>query len=107
MPLLHSLGSVGRVWTAREETRHPPHRRAAFARGGKAAFLCALRVVRRNPCPWHIRSAKDSSLNTPCPHCGHSITPEERTHVDTDHLECPQCKKKFIPDKPEKSPAQP
>ena len=30
------------------------------------------------------------SLNTPCPHCGHNITPEERTHVDTEHLECPQ-----------------
>jgi len=33
-----------------------------------------------------------ASLNTPCPQCGHSITPEERTHVDTEHLECPQCK---------------
>src|SRR5215469_8025508 len=42
-----------------------------------------------------------ASLNTPCPHCGHSITPEERTHVDTEHLECPQCKKRFIPGKPE------
>jgi len=26
-------------------------------------------------------------LNTTCPHCGHSITPEERTHVDTEHLQ--------------------
>jgi len=25
-----------------------------------------------------------ASLNAPCPHCGHSITPEERTHVDTE-----------------------
>ena len=32
-----------------------------------------------------------ASLDTPCPHCGHSITPEQRTHVDTEHLECPSC----------------
>lgn len=48
-----------------------------------------------------------ASLNTPCPHCGHSITPEERTHVDTEHLECPKCRKRFVPGKPEDSPAQP
>ena len=47
-----------------------------------------------------------ASLNTLCPHCGHSITPEERTHVDTEHLECPLCKKRFIPGKPEQPPAQ-
>src|SRR5262245_20505130 len=48
--------------------------------------------------PWQTRSGRiRASLDTPCPHCGHSITPEERTHVDTKHLECPQCKKRFIP----------
>ena len=31
------------------------------------------------------------------PHCGHSITPEERTHVETEHLECPKCHQRFIP----------
>jgi hypothetical protein len=60
--------------------------------------------------PW---TAKDSrrtefdipkiraGLNTPCPYCGHGITPEERTHVDTEHLECPKCKKRFIRGKPD------
>lgn len=47
-----------------------------------------------------------ASLNTPCPRCGHSITPEERTHVDTENLECPQCRKRFVPGKPEQSAAQ-
>lgn len=38
-----------------------------------------------------------ASLNTPCPHCGHSITQEERTHVDTEHLECPQAGRDLSP----------
>jgi len=38
-----------------------------------------------------------SSLSADCPHCGHSITPAERTHVDTEHLQCPQCHKRFVP----------
>ena len=33
-----------------------------------------------------------ASRNPPCPHCGHSITPEERTHVVTEHLQCPHCR---------------
>ena len=43
------------------------------------------------------RAKIDASLNTDCPHCGHSITPAERTHIDTEHLECPCCHKRFIP----------
>lgn len=27
-----------------------------------------------------------ASLNTPCPHCVHSITAEERTHLDREHI---------------------
>jgi ribosomal protein S27AE len=37
-----------------------------------------------------------ASLNTICPHCGHSITPAERMHVDTEHLQCPKCLKIFV-----------
>src|SRR5713226_223256 len=33
----------------------------------------------------------NEALNTICPKCGHSIKPEERTHVDTEHIECPSC----------------
>ena len=33
-----------------------------------------------------------ASRNPPCPHCGRSITPEERTHIVTEHLECPHCR---------------
>jgi DNA-directed RNA polymerase subunit RPC12/RpoP len=40
-----------------------------------------------------------ASLNTNCPHCGHSITPAEREHIDTDHLRCPKCRQEFVPDK--------
>jgi len=38
-----------------------------------------------------------ASLATECPYCGHSITPAERTHIDTEHLECPRCHRRFIP----------
>ena len=38
-----------------------------------------------------------SSVTTECPHCGHSIPLEERTHVDMEHLECPRCHKRFVP----------
>ena len=54
--------------------------------------LCRTRSMSDN----HL-SSTTSSLNTPCPHCGHSITPEERTHVDTEHLKCPSCGKLFVP----------
>jgi DNA-directed RNA polymerase subunit RPC12/RpoP len=40
-----------------------------------------------------------ASLATDCPHCGHGITPAERTHVDTEHLECPHCHERYIPGK--------
>jgi hypothetical protein len=30
----------------------------------------------------------NANLNGTCPHCGATITPEERKHVDMEHLEC-------------------
>jgi len=52
----------------------------------------------RNAPPWQARPGKDLRIpNTPCPHCGHCITLEERTHVDAEHLECPQGHQRFIP----------
>ena len=72
-----------------------------------------IRVLEGRPTPQRSLAFKldptkiRASLNTPCPHCGHSITPEERTHVDTEHLECRQCKKRFIRGKPAaQSPAK-
>ncbi|MBV9341927.1 MAG: hypothetical protein JO159_13715 [Acidobacteria bacterium] len=35
-------------------------------------------------------------LLTTCPQCAAKIPPEERKHVDTEHLECPKCGKQFI-----------
>lgn len=40
-----------------------------------------------------------------CPHAGHSVAPEERTHVDTE-CDCPQRKKRLIPGKPGHSAAK-
>lgn len=48
------------------------------------AQLCQLQNIAR---PGKLDLAKiRASPNTHSPHCGHSITPEERTHVDTEHL---------------------
>ena len=38
-----------------------------------------------------------TGLTAICPNCKHTITPEERTHVDTKHLECPRCHERFTP----------
>ena len=34
-----------------------------------------------------------ASLNTPCPKCGHQITPAERNRVTWEEIECPKCDK--------------
>jgi len=41
------------------------------------------------------------SLNTACPHSHRVITPAERHPSDTEHLRCPKCQKKFVPEAPE------
>jgi len=38
-----------------------------------------------------------ASLGTVCPKCGCSIPPKERRLVDFSHVECPQCRERFIP----------
>jgi hypothetical protein len=38
-----------------------------------------------------------ASLSTDCLHCGHSIAPAERTHIDIEHLECLRSSKRFMP----------
>jgi predicted RNA-binding Zn-ribbon protein involved in translation (DUF1610 family) len=38
-----------------------------------------------------------ASLNTPCPKCGHLITPAEIKRITWDEIECPACGEKFDP----------
>ena len=38
-----------------------------------------------------------ASLNTPCPECGHNITPAERQYLSSGKIICPQCKLIFSP----------
>jgi hypothetical protein len=40
-----------------------------------------------------------ASLNTLCPKCGMSITPDRVRRIDFDHVECPACREQFIPTK--------
>jgi len=36
-----------------------------------------------------------ASLNSPCPKCGHEITPAEIKRVTWDEIECPKCGERF------------
>ena len=36
-----------------------------------------------------------ASLNTPCPKCGHLITPAEIKRVSWEEIECPTCGERF------------
>ena len=63
---------------------------------------CSRSPVRNESIAKRTQQKIRASLNTPCRHGGHSITPEERTYVDTEHFECPR----FIPSKPEQSAVQ-
>ena len=38
-----------------------------------------------------------ASLNTPCPGCGHQITPAEINRVTWDEIKCPKCGLVFDP----------
>jgi ribosomal protein S27AE len=38
-----------------------------------------------------------ASLNSPCPRCGHQITPAEIKRVTWDKIECPACGEQFDP----------
>jgi hypothetical protein len=41
-----------------------------------------------------------ASLATPCPYCGHEITPAELRRIDFNHVRCPKCEATFTPGKP-------
>jgi len=41
-----------------------------------------------------------ASLNTPCPKCGHEITPAEINRVSWEEIKCPNCRLLFDPQKP-------
>jgi len=38
-----------------------------------------------------------ASLNTTCPKCGFTITPDLVKRLDFDRMECPKCGEKFQP----------
>jgi predicted RNA-binding Zn-ribbon protein involved in translation (DUF1610 family) len=38
-----------------------------------------------------------AGLNTPCPKCGHLITPAEIKRITWDEIECPKCGEHFDP----------
>jgi ribosomal protein S27AE len=44
-----------------------------------------------------------ASLNTVCPKCGYSITPDKIRRIDSEQMECPECGARFIPEKSGKS----
>jgi ribosomal protein S27AE len=71
------------------ETFGPPHSPALFLSRPHQAGM---------PKKQKINLAKVlDSLNTACPKCGYSIPPNERTHVDTEHIRCPMCGERFKP----------
>ncbi len=41
-----------------------------------------------------------AALDTPCPKCGHAITPAEVRRVDFERVECPKCGERFVPGVP-------
>jgi predicted RNA-binding Zn-ribbon protein involved in translation (DUF1610 family) len=40
-----------------------------------------------------------ASLNTVCPKCGYSITPDKIVRIDSERIACPECGKRFVPGK--------
>jgi predicted RNA-binding Zn-ribbon protein involved in translation (DUF1610 family) len=38
-----------------------------------------------------------ASLNTVCPKCGFSISPDQILRVDSERIECPACRERFTP----------
>jgi len=38
-----------------------------------------------------------ASLNTVCPKCGYSITPDRIRRIDSQRVQCPECGERFIP----------
>jgi len=38
-----------------------------------------------------------ASLNTVCPKCGYSITPEKIRRIDFERMQCPECGERFRP----------
>ena len=44
-----------------------------------------------------------ASLNTVCPKCGCTITPDRIRRIDFERIECPECRARFVPEKREES----
>jgi predicted RNA-binding Zn-ribbon protein involved in translation (DUF1610 family) len=38
-----------------------------------------------------------AALNTVCPKCGCSITPDKIRRIDSEQIECPECGQRFTP----------
>jgi ribosomal protein S27AE len=43
------------------------------------------------------RDKVNAALNTTCPKCGYSILPVELMRVDSERVECPRCRERFVP----------
>jgi len=73
--------------------------RRRIARVRREAALARREPGRKLELPYQIdeRRVPPAGLKMRCPKCGYSISPEERSHVDSERLECPKCGERFIP----------